>query len=1018
MFSVRDEHANVFKVVLGNPHSCTCSDSLSTGDLCLHQLYCLVKVLRVPESHPLSYQLGITDTEADMILSGQCCDAGGAKNGRGVENLSAMARAKRLAKQKGKKGGSEEVDGAAEARANGWVERQVLGEGDDENCAICQDFMDKDQALTWCRKGCGNNMHAKCMQTFAQYKITSRQSVACPLCREEWNIELLKDDLRGKAALKNSCAPIYCSSCTHSLRSGPFYRCLECTQKRVQAPSVATSHGDSSALAIGGESLEVKNDETSGLGLVDTSGKWRTPPEISRGAASAGSHSNNGSSKPVTPSSSLGTKRAVDFCESCFQRLGREHVTHHFLCSEANGDLAAAESAGGDAEDYWTVAANPLHLLRGRGMEGNRSGSGGSRGSHTLSGAVGAQRGGTPGQDDLLTEALASLESREITMDDYELLLELDRTPNSSVSAQLCMALPKYRGPAAAGHVLAPPGSVITDELRETCWCCQDGGDRSISPQIAQSPVHALPCGHVAHEWCLSTAIDRAHVQEGTPFSRWRCPHEDCSQIVFQCLNRRRRKPGSSKAGSSRKTLKNSRGGAKDKAGADRCDEAIEQPPLGAGLFAAGTGLASRAVRGVVDFGESVYPSSLAGSASVGSLSSLQGTSTMPSAPIGIGSTELSHAYNAPRPAPLLGSTTGSIPPARPVSPLQVVETIQGTRDATGAGALPQLSGSQVTRGFRHTQQHLGGIAMGAQAKRRSGGKLLKGGTLRPQGAADLRLQQDSIHAHSSSATELSLAATTTDRATVGRSPSAEVVTLEGGVRGKGGSSTQLHRSGPVGIRRSTRTGVNLIPMVEQDNSVHRAYSPMTQAPTRLEASGDIPGAANGCSGDSRENTAALELRAKKAEDDRKEGNESSSARVRRERKAKFGSVAKSSLASGPLELSGVSKSGSMGGVSAPVSVTSLASLEGMTADREQHGRGRTKPAKGALAAIGKKKKEAIAGLQVGVREGAGAVVPLRGFRTGLREGATPDLHLQPGVGTHRSLATDRLIASELRTLL
>ena len=204
VFNVRDEHANVYRVTLGNPHSCTCSGSLGTGDLCLHQLYCLLKVLRVPESHPLSYQLGITDTEADMILSGQCADAGGARSGRSVENLSAMARAKRLAKQKGKKDGGNAADEAAEARANGWVERQVLGEGDDENCAICQDSMDKDQALTWCRKGCGNNMHAKCMQTFAQFKITSRQSVACPLCREEWNIELLKDDLRGKAALKNS----------------------------------------------------------------------------------------------------------------------------------------------------------------------------------------------------------------------------------------------------------------------------------------------------------------------------------------------------------------------------------------------------------------------------------------------------------------------------------------------------------------------------------------------------------------------------------------------------------------------------------------------------------------------------------------------------------------------------------------------------------------------------------------------------------------------------------------------
>ena len=177
VFNVRDEHANVFKVVLGNPHSCTCSDSLGTGDLCLHQLYCLLKVLRVPDNHPLSYQLGITDAEADMILSGQCRDLGGTRNGRTVENLSLWRGLSGLPSKKGLKNDTSEAN---EALANGWVERQVLGEGDDEYCAICQDSMDKDQALTWCRKGCGNNMHAKCMQTFAQYKVTSRQPVACP----------------------------------------------------------------------------------------------------------------------------------------------------------------------------------------------------------------------------------------------------------------------------------------------------------------------------------------------------------------------------------------------------------------------------------------------------------------------------------------------------------------------------------------------------------------------------------------------------------------------------------------------------------------------------------------------------------------------------------------------------------------------------------------------------------------------------------------------------------------------
>ena len=537
VFSVRDEHAAIFKVVLGNPHSCSCSDSLNTGDLCIHQLYCLMKVLRVSDKHPLCYQLGITDTEADMILGGQCGDEStrGAQNGRSVENLSAMARAKRLAKQKGKKDGSVAADEATEARANGWVERQVLGEGDDENCAICQDSMTKDQALTWCRKGCGNNIHAKCMQTFAQYKISNRQPVACPLCREEWNIELLKDDLRGKAALKNSCAPIYCHSCTHSLRSGPFYRCLECSHKKVCATHLpildySVGEGNTEVLGIEPPSMAITGPNalsggnnsinTLSTGLIDTSGNWNTPPISIPGSSSASAISSadgaNGrakaNAKPVTPSSSLAAKRTVDFCESCFTttRLSKEHTTHHFLRSEANGDLAASNSASGDAEDNWAVVANPLHAIRTAGTRGRQ------RGAHEN------QRASTPGMEDrhdeLLTEALSGLESREITMDDYELLLELDRTPNSSISVHLCKALPKYRGQRGAGSVLPLASDCyFTDELSpEECWCCKEGESAQVPAQIAQSTLRSLPCGHIAHDWCLSTAVDRAHTIDGT----------------------------------------------------------------------------------------------------------------------------------------------------------------------------------------------------------------------------------------------------------------------------------------------------------------------------------------------------------------------------------------------------------------------------------------------------------------------------------------------------------------------
>ena len=76
-------------------------------------------------------------------------------------------------------------------------------------------------------------------------------------------------------------------------------------------------------------------------------------------------------------------------------------------------------------------------------------------------------------------------------MDDYELLLELDRTPNSSVSAQLCMSLPKYRGHTAERHGLY---CGMSDKLEASCWCCvaEDGDrtrNRTVNPHIAQSPL-------------------------------------------------------------------------------------------------------------------------------------------------------------------------------------------------------------------------------------------------------------------------------------------------------------------------------------------------------------------------------------------------------------------------------------------------------------------------------------------------------------------------------------------------
>lgn len=175
-----------YKVVIGNPHSCTCGYN-SNNELCIHQLFCLLKVLRVPDTHPLSYQLALTDTETDQVLNGILASSGTRNRQRG----SSSRRNTNVIVAPGD-----------------LVARQEVDDNEEHICPICQDDVSPSQALTWCRKGCGNNIHANCMQTFAQYKISNREPVVCPLCREQWALECLRDDCRGKASLRNSCISI------------------------------------------------------------------------------------------------------------------------------------------------------------------------------------------------------------------------------------------------------------------------------------------------------------------------------------------------------------------------------------------------------------------------------------------------------------------------------------------------------------------------------------------------------------------------------------------------------------------------------------------------------------------------------------------------------------------------------------------------------------------------------------------------------------------------------------------
>lgn len=113
------------------------------------------------------------------------------------------------------------------------VPRQPLMDGEENACAICMDEMTTEQALTWCRVGCGQNIHAKCMMKCAQHNLTDKKPTTCPLCRNLLDLFTIKLDLKGKSSLKHSYAPVQCISCKCNLR-GDFFRCVECSQIAVQ----------------------------------------------------------------------------------------------------------------------------------------------------------------------------------------------------------------------------------------------------------------------------------------------------------------------------------------------------------------------------------------------------------------------------------------------------------------------------------------------------------------------------------------------------------------------------------------------------------------------------------------------------------------------------------------------------------------------------------------------------------------------------------------------------------------
>ncbi|XP_043931061.1 E3 ubiquitin-protein ligase ZSWIM2 [Protopterus annectens] len=203
-----------FKVLLGDPHSCSCSAFIKEKELCKHICWILLKKFRLPRDHEYAFQLGLVEREINELL-------------RGLHQIktprpqASTPSVKVTTSDGGSKKKQKEID-------------------TDDICPICQEeLLKKRLPVTYCRNGCGNNVHISCMKIWADHQALSDNDVMvkCPLCREDFGpLKLILEEYKNSTKLITTAEKeqldkhlgIPCNNCHVFPIHGKCYRCTEC----------------------------------------------------------------------------------------------------------------------------------------------------------------------------------------------------------------------------------------------------------------------------------------------------------------------------------------------------------------------------------------------------------------------------------------------------------------------------------------------------------------------------------------------------------------------------------------------------------------------------------------------------------------------------------------------------------------------------------------------------------------------------------------------------------------------
>ncbi|XP_071072326.1 E3 ubiquitin-protein ligase ZSWIM2 isoform X2 [Dasypus novemcinctus] len=131
-------------------------------------------------------------------------------------------------------------DKNSQVEEDGYIKQKEIGAED--ICSICQEvLLEKKLPVTFCRYGCGNSIHIKCMKILANYQEIPMNTsmLKCPLCRKEFApLKLILEEFKNSSKLVTAAEKerldkhlgIPCNNCKQFPIEGKCYKCTECIE--------------------------------------------------------------------------------------------------------------------------------------------------------------------------------------------------------------------------------------------------------------------------------------------------------------------------------------------------------------------------------------------------------------------------------------------------------------------------------------------------------------------------------------------------------------------------------------------------------------------------------------------------------------------------------------------------------------------------------------------------------------------------------------------------------------------